>query len=676
MSVDKWIDYSAFEASRIEHFYLGVTTREAAIELDATWEDARIAPSEGCLNATLVENEVLYEHAAGTHWYKFTGDLFEGEGSFSRLHVINRSAKTVNITAGGTVGCEYNIATRTSFKLPRRFDLAFAIPVWVVEQMKKFVDDDVTEFYLELTTDQPIAFSFGMDACEEAIPFDWTTGHTQEALTTQWYDVNIAPVLANEQQIKLTFTNHSDQTAWVGTLVSLNCPFKVALPLAFPIPAGMSVDKVIDYSYFAATRLDQLYVGVTTDSKISVKAEAQSAIAHPNDKAACATAKTLKVDENNIHPAGTSWYKVDGSLFANMERLPKFRFETVSGETTTVTVGATVGCDYNIATRGTVKMPGGLDMYLRAPRFIFSVIEKFIDDDVNEFYVELTTDKDVEFTMEANPGTTTYEKLKGFIECGVNRFSIGVQTIHENELKKLGRIHNYNDFLTTYYDLRNLGIKNINVDIMYGIPFQTKESFNCTLNEIVSLSPEHLSVYGLILEEGTPFFDSYSELSLPTEDEECDMYSIACEFLKKHEYEHYEISNYAKAGYQSKHNRKYWNCNEFIGVGVSAYSYLSNKRFGNTRNIKKYISGNGISEYCDTIDLASEKYEYAMLALRLKEGISLAEYKCLFSEDFISGRENIISSLANSGYIHMDSECISLTEKGFYVSNYIITELL
>ena len=402
MSVDKWIDYSAFEASRIEHFYMGVTTREAAIELAATWEDARVTPSDGCLNATLVENEVLYEHAAGTHWYKFTADLFEGEGSFSRVHVINRSAKTVNITAGGTVGCEYNIATRTSFKLPRRFDLAFAIPVWVVEQMKKFIDDDVTEFYLELTTDQPIAFSFGMDACEEAIPFDWTTGHTQEALTTQWYNVDIAPVLANEQQIKLTFTNHSDQTAWVGTLVSLDCPFKVALPLAFPIPAGMSVDKVIDYSYFAATRLDQIYVGVTTDSKISVIAEAQSAIAHPNDKAACASAKTLKVDENNIHPAGTAWYKVDGSLFADMERLPKFRFETVSGETTTVTIGATVGCDYNIATRGTVKMPGGLDMYLRAPRFIFSVIEKFIDDDVNEFYVELTTDKDVEFTIFAD----------------------------------------------------------------------------------------------------------------------------------------------------------------------------------------------------------------------------------------------------------------------------------
>ena len=406
MSVDKWIDYSAFEASRIEHFYMGVTTREAAIELAATWEDARVTPSDGCLNATLVQTDSLYEHAAGTHWYKFTGDLFEKEGYFSRVRVINRSAETVNITAGGTVGCEYNIATRTSFKLPMRFDLAFAIPVWVIEQMKKLVDDDVTEFYLELTTDQPIAFSIGQDACESAIPFDWTTGHMQEALTTQWYDVDITPVLANEQQIKLTLTNHSDQPAWVATLVSLECPFKVALPLAFPIPAGMSVDKVIDYSYFAATKLDRLYVGVTTDSKISITAEAQNAVVTPTSD--CINATELKVGETYQHKAGTSWYKVDGNLFNDMGKLPRFYFETVSGETTALTMGATVGCEYNIATRGTVKVPGGVGLSLRVPSFIFKAIKPFINDNVHAFYVEMTTDKDVEFAMSL----TTKEDLK------------------------------------------------------------------------------------------------------------------------------------------------------------------------------------------------------------------------------------------------------------------------
>lgn len=290
--------------------------------------------------------------------------------------------------------------------------------------------------------------------------------------------------------------------------------------------------------------------------------------------------------------------------------------------------------------------------------------------------ISFSVEKDAEFTVEANPGTTSYEKLSGFIDCGVNRFSIGLQTIHENELKMLGRIHTYNDFLTTYNDLKSLGIKNVNVDIMYGIPCQTIESFDKTLNEIASLAPAHLSVYGLILEEGTPFFDSSSKLPLPTEDAECDMYSHACEVLREYGYMHYEISNYAKPGYESEHNKKYWNCKEFVGVGLSAYSYLNGKRFGNTKDINKYIRGEGISEYCDIVNFDDEKYEYAMLALRLREGISLSEYKELFSEDFISGREEIISSLSNSGYIHVGSERISLTEKGFYVSNYIITELL
>lgn len=285
-------------------------------------------------------------------------------------------------------------------------------------------------------------------------------------------------------------------------------------------------------------------------------------------------------------------------------------------------------------------------------------------------------DNSVEFTMEANPGTVDYDKLSGFVSCGVNRFSIGLQTIHENELKKLGRIHAYDDFLSTYRNLRNLGVNNINVDIMYGIPLQTVYSFKETLQTICDLSPEHLSVYGLILEEGTPFFKSISELQLPTEDTECDMYAQACEILKKHGYEHYEISNYSKPGYASKHNMKYWRLSEFIGVGLSAYSYLDSKRFGNTRNLHKYINGIDVCEYCEDIDFPSKKYEYAMLALRLKDGILLSEYSNLFSEDFLVGREEIISRLCEGGYINKCPDRISLTEKGFYVSNYIITELL
>ena len=296
-----------------------------------------------------------------------------------------------------------------------------------------------------------------------------------------------------------------------------------------------------------------------------------------------------------------------------------------------------------------------------------------ITDTIRETF---SIDSDVEFTMEANPGTTSRERLQGFIECGVNRFSIGLQTIHEKELKKLGRIHTYKDFLKTYSDLRELGIKNINVDLMYGIPYQTIDSFEETINAVLKLNPEHLSVYGLILEEGTPFFNYKEDLPIPLEDTECDMYELACKVLSQNEYSHYEISNYSKLGYESRHNKKYWNSKEFIGVGLSAYSYLDGKRFGNTKDLRKYLSGNGISEYCDNIDLESEKYEYAMLALRLSEGISLPGYQRLFSEDFLSGREEIISRLSLGGYVNINNDRLSLTEKGFYVSNYIITELL
>ena len=297
-------------------------------------------------------------------------------------------------------------------------------------------------------------------------------------------------------------------------------------------------------------------------------------------------------------------------------------------------------------------------------RITFAIKESFL------------VDSDAEFTMEANPGTTNYDKLSGFINCGVNRFSIGLQSIHENELIKLGRIHTYDDFLVTYSDLRKLGINNINVDIMYGIPYQTIDSFKKTLDAVTELSPEHLSVYGLILEEGPPFFNSSAELRLPSEDIECDMYDNACNLLNNRGYEHYEISNYAKPGYEARHNKKYWNCKEFIGVGVSAYSYLDGKRYGNTKRFDKYVLGLGISEYCDDVDFESEKYEYAMLALRLKEGISLLEYRNLFLEDFLAGREAKISALSSGGYICADSDRVALTEKGFYVSNYIITELL
>ncbi len=284
---------------------------------------------------------------------------------------------------------------------------------------------------------------------------------------------------------------------------------------------------------------------------------------------------------------------------------------------------------------------------------------------------------DVEFTVEANPKTLNEEKLRKYLDLGVNRLSIGLQSIHENELKILGRIHNYKDFADMYTLARRCGIGNINIDLMYGIPEQSKDSFAETLRSVVELSPEHISLYGLILEEGTPFFEKKNELPLPGEDTECDMYYFAADFLREKGYSHYEISNYAKDGRECRHNLKYWQNEEYIGVGLSAYSYFEGKRFGNTKSFNEYLSGS-YTEYSseEIIDGDSEAYEFVMLGLRLAKGISLSEYRQKFDVDFMVGIEEAVQSYINQGYVSLEGDRLSLTDKGFYISNYLLTELL
>lgn len=293
---------------------------------------------------------------------------------------------------------------------------------------------------------------------------------------------------------------------------------------------------------------------------------------------------------------------------------------------------------------------------------------------INECFLVLPG---TEITLEANPKTLTEEKIDHFISKGVNRLSIGLQSIHENEQKKLGRIHNYEDFVLTYDMARRLGLKNINIDLMYGIPAQTMESFRKTLESVVELEPEHISLYGLILEEGTPFFNMKDTLVFPEEDMECDMYYAATDFLREKGYVHYEISNYSKVGFSSRHNLKYWHSEEYIGVGVSAYSYYLKHRYGNSRSIDEYLLGN-FAQYNngELIDSDAEAYEFVMLSLRLAEGFSLTEYKRKFGVDFITGREEIVNRFLKSGHLKINNDRLYLTESGLYISNHILTELL
>ena len=283
----------------------------------------------------------------------------------------------------------------------------------------------------------------------------------------------------------------------------------------------------------------------------------------------------------------------------------------------------------------------------------------------------------VEFTVEVNPGTVDVDKLRTFAECGANRLSIGLQSIHDNELKKLGRIHDYCDFEKAFEFARNIGFANINIDVMYGIPDQTLLSLSKTLDVVTAKNPEHLSVYGLMLEPGTPLFASANNLKLPDEDAEADMYGLVAATLADKGYDHYEISNYAKPGYRCLHNLKYWNLDDYIGVGVSAHSCYGGKRFFNTSDPNVYIST--IEEHYDHIgngDPAEEPFEFVMLALRTSDGFSLRDYFDKFGCDFMLGRNDKINKFINAGYMQRKGERLRITEKGFYVSNAILAELL
>ena len=282
---------------------------------------------------------------------------------------------------------------------------------------------------------------------------------------------------------------------------------------------------------------------------------------------------------------------------------------------------------------------------------------------------------DLEFTVEANPGTLNEEKLRLFKGLGVNRLSLGLQSANENERKILGRIHDFSEFLENFRLARMVGFDNINVDLMYALPSQTKESLKKTLDKVLPLSPEHISAYSLILEENTPLYKMQAGLSFPNEEEEEKMYFELSERLRESGYSHYEISNYAKAGYESRHNLLYWQNGDYIGVGLSAHSFFEGRRFCNTDDFSLYLTKNEpiFDKERDESDAA---YEYAMLALRTSFGLDNARYKELFKIDFIETRREKIEKYQKMGLAVLSGERFILTEAGFYLSNAILVDLL
>lgn len=288
--------------------------------------------------------------------------------------------------------------------------------------------------------------------------------------------------------------------------------------------------------------------------------------------------------------------------------------------------------------------------------------------------------KDVEITIEVNPGTVIKEKLEDYLEMGVNRLSIGLQTTSNILLKLIGRIHTYEDFLKTYKMAREVGFKNINVDLMIGLPTENLQDVEQDLERIKTLEPEHISVYSLILEEGTKMAEKVEkkELFLPSEEIERAMYWKVKRELEKVKYEHYEISNFAKPNYQSRHNSNCWEQKEYIGFGLSAHSYFDGKRYSNTEILSKYLYEDVecTKEIHEIQDKESQMKEYMLLGLRKIDGIKISSFKNKFILNPIYLYRNELQKLVTEELIEIDEDNIKLTNKGLDLANLVWQEFV
>ncbi len=295
---------------------------------------------------------------------------------------------------------------------------------------------------------------------------------------------------------------------------------------------------------------------------------------------------------------------------------------------------------------------------------------------------KLNMSKDIEYSMECNPGNLTEEKLEVMKKYGVNRISMGLQAKQDNLLKGLGRIHNYKTFKENFLLAKKVGFNNINVDLMFGLSNQRLNEWEETLREIISLEPAHISAYSLIIEEGTAFYNLYEndKLKLPTEEEERKMYHLAKKILEENGFNQYEISNYAKEGKECRHNLAYWNMDNWIGVGSASASYIDGKRIKNISSVEKYI--NSINEKGEAVEeiINNSKNdnmeEFMFMGLRKINGIDENEFKKRFSMNINDVYGEILNKYIDEGLLIRESGRIFLSEKGIEISNIIMADFL
>ena len=298
-----------------------------------------------------------------------------------------------------------------------------------------------------------------------------------------------------------------------------------------------------------------------------------------------------------------------------------------------------------------------------------------------------TVTDNAEITVECNPGTADLDYFKALRRSGFNRISLGVQSMNDSELRSLGRIHTAADAALAVGLARSAGFDNLSVDIMYGIPYQDHSSLESTVSRILELNPEHISAYALSLEEGTPLARMAHTVKLPDEDETADMYGTLNKALSGAGFYRYEISNFARPGFESKHNLRYWLCYDYLGVGASAHSLIGGRRFSTVASTKAFIcekkpnslegvSAMPITDAFECLDEQGTQNEYFMLGMRLTRGVSLEKFRNLFGVSLSDALDGPIESYVERGLMALEGGALRFTERGVLVSNYILSDLL
>ena len=317
----------------------------------------------------------------------------------------------------------------------------------------------------------------------------------------------------------------------------------------------------------------------------------------------------------------------------------------------------------------TIYFGGGTPSFVE-PKHIIETLENICD--------QYSVSDDCEITMECNPGTIDFEGLKRLCNAGINRISMGLQSADNRLLKTLGRIHTFEDFGRCFDDARKAGFDNISLDLMYGLPDQTMENWRDTLKRVADFEPEHISCYSLKVEEGTSF--ASQKLNLPDDDAAADMYDMAVEYLADRGYDRYEISNFAKSGRESKHNLKYWKCDDFLGFGAGAYSCVHGVRFANCGDIDEYIDS--VDTWSDARCFEEElsefdkMSEFVFLGLRCKDGISEKEFEKRFGKKIDQVFGNEVKKYTDSGFLLREKDRIRFSDEGFFVSNTILADFV